>query len=91
MFLSLSLAFVSKRVLPLNLGRLGFMSYLANTFVSSAEGPPRRVAAPPLWQYWAERPRAHRRRTTEKRHELASPHIRSQAQETALYRLKRVL
>ena len=35
-----------------------------------------------------ERPR---RRAAEKRDELAPPHVRSQAQETALYRLKRVL
>ena len=35
-----------------------------------------------------ERPR---RRAAEKRDELASPHVRPQAQETALYRLKRVL
>jgi hypothetical protein len=36
-----------------------------------------------------ERPRC--RCSTEKAHELTSPHIRTQVQETALYRLKRVL
>ena len=37
------------------------------------------------------RKRPHRRRAAEKRDELAPLHIRSHAQETALYRLKRVL
>ncbi|MFZ1094434.1 MAG: hypothetical protein WAN75_35365 [Xanthobacteraceae bacterium] len=35
--------------------------------------------------------RPSRRRTAEKRNELTSPHILTQAQATALYRLKRVL
>jgi hypothetical protein len=44
--------------------------------------------AGPLLCPHRERPR---RRATDHRDELAPPHIRSQAQETALYRLKRVL
>jgi hypothetical protein len=36
-----------------------------------------------------ERPRG--RRTAEKGDEIAPPHVRPQAQETALYRLKQVL
>jgi hypothetical protein len=39
----------------------------------------------------ARRERPDRRRAAEKRDELTSPHIRSQAQDTALYRLKWVL
>jgi hypothetical protein len=43
----------------------------------------------PLLRPRRERPRS--RRTAEQRNEFTSPHIRSQAQETALYRLKRAL
>ncbi len=56
-----------------------------------SHGPAELASPSNLISFSVDEPRASHRRAAEQRDELASPHIGSQAQESALYPLKQVL